>query len=248
MNNTEATTLQEELCKVPYVNLGTWSYLTPPSQWDSGELADFLTIQFTGVSTGLSAIPQAGDSLTFTANATSTQYKFWYRAGYGTPAYDTNQWQVMQEYSAANECTHTFTNADNYIVIAHGVEDPDYMPSSVSLIGMNVHVGGSSEDIQFTRLTTDISGAPEVGDAITFTAAGTGTGTYYKFWCRAGYGTSAYNTNQWVVMQEYSTNNTCTHTFDNSDNYVVIVHATKDPTDIPSPVPMIGMNVEVEDQ
>jgi len=99
---------------------------------------------------------------------------------------------------------------------------------------------------QFTGLSADITDTPQPEDAITFIA--TTTGTSYKFWYRAGYGTAAYSTNQWVEMQDYSTANECIYTFPAADNYIVVVNAAEDVNNIPDPLPMIGMNIRVENQ
>jgi hypothetical protein len=52
--------------------------------------------------------------------------------------------------------------------------------------------------------------------------------TYYRFLYRAGYGTAAYATNQFVTAQNWSIDNTADITFPSADNYIVVVQATED--------------------
>ena len=52
---------------------------------------------------------------------------------YGTLAYATNPFIVMQDFSISNSATYTFTVADN--------DGPNYVvPSGVAIMGMNVNV------------------------------------------------------------------------------------------------------------
>ncbi len=105
------------------------------------------------------------------------------------------------------------------------------------------------EEVQFLSLTTDIGTTLQAGDQITFIASCKGAGPiYYQFFYRAGYGTAAYDGNPWVIMQEFSTSNTCTYSFPNADNYVVVVWACNDPNNIPDDVPLMGINLKVKSQ
>ncbi len=83
-------------------------------------------------------------TITFTANAIGPEpiyYKFWYRAGYGTPAYTTNRFVVIQDFSISNRATYTFTTANNYIVLVWATDDPNnVVPSAVPIMGLNVNV------------------------------------------------------------------------------------------------------------
>jgi len=212
-------------------------------------------VQITTLCTDITGVVQPGQPITFTAvavGAGAAYYKFFYRAAYGTPAYSDprNPWVVMQDFSNANICTYAFPSPGNYIVVVRAVGDPNnYNAAEVPLSGTNVRVGGTEGDIQFNCLPTDASLATTVDVPITFSADAIGEGAiYYKFWYRAGYGTTEYATNPWMVMQEFSTANTCTHTFTAPGDYVVVVWAVKDPNNIPQDYPIIGMNVRVENQ
>ena len=101
-------------------------------------------VQFLGLSPSKLGIYRAGDTITFTATAIGPEpiyYKFWYREGYGTPAYATNPFIVMQDFSISNSATHTFTAPGNYIVLVWGTDDPNnVVPSGVPIMGMNIKV------------------------------------------------------------------------------------------------------------
>jgi hypothetical protein len=103
------------------------------------------------------------------------------------------------------------------------------------------------EDVQFLSLTTDIGVLLQTGDDVTFIANCKGAGPiYYKFFYRAGYGTSGYDGNPWVIMQEFSTSNTCTYSFPEAGHYVVVAWAWNDPTHIPDDVPLMGLSIKVK--
>ena len=114
--------------------------------------------------------------------------------------------------------------------------------------GLGDFIGPLTGAVQFLGLTPSQSGIYEVGDTIDFTAIAIGPEPiYYKFWYREGYGTPAYATNPWNVMQDFSETNTAFHTFYAAGNYIVLVWATDDPDNVvPGGVPIIGMNVNVE--
>jgi hypothetical protein len=88
-----------------------------------------------------------------------------------------------------------------------------------------------------------------VGQPVTFTANVVGPPLlYYKFFFRSGYGTEAYDTNPWLIMQDSSTSSSATFSFPTADNYVVVVWGVKDPNNVPADYPLIGMNVKVESE
>jgi YVTN family beta-propeller protein len=122
--------------------------------------------------------------------------------------------------------------------------------STVSLVGLHPtgfgnFIGPYLGDIQLLGIDANLEGVAKTDQAITFTALATGKGPiYYKFWYRAGYGSTAYASNPWEVMQDFSPSNTCSHTFTTPSNYIVVVWAVKDPAD--SYYDIIGFNVKVE--
>ncbi|MFH0813989.1 MAG: hypothetical protein V2A69_14310 [Pseudomonadota bacterium] len=95
-------------------------------------------VQFLGLTVATTETPRPNVPLTFTANATSSEtiyYRFFCSADYGI-----SPWVVMEEYSTDNECTYTFPQPGNYIVVVWGVTDPNAIPDRVSQVGMNVKV------------------------------------------------------------------------------------------------------------
>jgi len=118
-------------------------------------------------------------------------------------------------------------------------------PLSTYLI--RAHVTAAGKDMQIIEILTDISGNPRPGAPITFTAICLGgRGVSYKFLYRAGYGTPAYSTNPWIVMQDTSDTYVCNHSLPSADNYVVVVQATDDPGGWSVGDPQGGITVKVE--
>ena len=191
--------------------------------------------------------PLSPNPRTLAANGSSIQYKFFYKAGYGTPAYENNSWVTAQDFSDLTEATVRFPGTDNYIVVMHAVADPAAIPADVPIIGMYVNTGAGADDIQFAGLAANLpGGTPRVGDFVTFIATTTRPDTvFYRFYYRAGYGTTAYDSNPWVLFQDFSSRNAATLAFPSARHYIVVVHAVADPNNIPTAVPMIGMHVDV---
>ncbi|WP_198013777.1 Lcl C-terminal domain-containing protein [Desulforegula conservatrix] len=91
---------------------------------------------------------KAGESVNFFLNASTPDnsqiyYKFYSCGNYGTYSYPTSTWEIMQEYSTANTCSHAFSNPGNYVVVARAVTDPANEPAALPIIGTNVAVGAS---------------------------------------------------------------------------------------------------------
>ena len=101
-------------------------------------------VQITGLTANVPrGTPRAGEYVTFIVRATGpagTQYRFFYKAGYGTPAYSTNTWVKFRDFNADNAATVAFPSAGNYVVVVHVVADPSNLPAALPLIGMNVVV------------------------------------------------------------------------------------------------------------
>jgi YVTN family beta-propeller protein len=214
----------------------------------TGHLED---VQFVGLTTDLTDIPQAGDSIAFTSNVIgpgALYYKFLYKAGYGTAAWNTNQWVSAQGFSTNNAATFSFPSVDNYCVIAQASDEPNVWSAGDPQAGITVNVNSSS-NIQLISLTSNFSNPLKAGDPITFTANATASGAlYYKFLYKAGYGTAAWNTNQWVPAQGFSTNNAATFSFPSVDNYCVIAQASDEPNVWSAGDPQAGMTIKVESQ
>jgi hypothetical protein len=204
-------------------------------------------IAITGLTTDLTGCPAPNAPMTFTAHASGAEYKFWYRYGYGTPYYDTNPWQVIQDFDPNSRVTFWFSAPDNVIAVIWAVADPNSVPAAVPIIGMNVKVGGDANSVQFTGLDTNLTANTRAGDPVTFVASAAGPQPiYYKFWYRAGYGTSAYDTSPWLTMRDFGTADTTTMQFPAADHYIVVVWGVTDPFNIPADVSLIGMNAKIK--
>jgi len=208
-------------------------------------------VQLVGLNTNLRTTPQPGDQINFTATAagsTNRYYKFLYKAGYGTAAWNTNQWRLIQDLSADNTTAFWFPGAGNYLVIVQASDDENAWIAGDPQGGITIKMS-STLDAQLLRLTANFSNPVNPGDPVTFTATATGMGTmYYRFLYKAGYGTEAWNTNQWVLIQNLSTDNTATLSFPSADNYCVIAQASDDENVWSAGDPQGGMTILVEGQ
>ncbi len=213
------------------------------------------TVNISGMSISPSGVVNTGDVITLAVNASDSQgaplyYKFFYCAGYGTAEYATNPWIVMQEYSTSNTCTYSFSDADDYIIVVRVVTDPENEPAVLPIYGKVLTVGSGSH-INFSRLSIDRTGPLTVADTVTFTvdaSCSDGSTVYYKFYACPNYGTSEYETSTWSVLQDYSTANTCSHTFAEANDYIVVARAVTDPENEPEVLPIYGGLVHIGNQ
>lgn len=195
---------------------------------------------------------QAGTpvSATVTANngcGGTTYYKFFYRANYGSNEYETTDWTVTKDYSTASQSDYTFTNQGSYIVVARSVADAHNEPAALPIIGAVVTMGNDST-VHITGFSTDAD-TITAGQAVTFTATASNARQdtiYYKFFYRADYGTANYESGQWVVVKDYSTENSASYTFPSAGSYIVVVRAVTDPANEPADLPIIGGAVNVQ--
>ncbi len=118
----------------------------------------------------------------------------------------------------------------------------------ITYTGCDGQAGGNDNDQNSTGTGTvpgslGFSGSFASDEPVTMTASASGTSSetlYYKFYYRANYGTSTYDTSPWVVMQDYSTTNTCTDIFPGDGSYIVVVRVVTDPSNEPASLPIIG--------
>jgi hypothetical protein len=106
-------------------------------------------------------------------------------------------------------------------------------------------------DIVITGLGIDPASGIEAGDTVTFsaTAVSETVGTiYYRFDLVPNYGTSVYDPyNNWTMIQDFSTSSTCSYTFSEENDYIVVVYASSTPSIIGSVPTIIGASVTVGD-
>lgn len=209
-------------------------------------------ICFAGLTMSPTNSPRAGTPVTISVNASSAggqsvYYKFFYRANYGTPLYDSSPWMVVQEYSTSNSAQYTFPSDGSYIVVVRAATDPNNEPADPSIIGETVTVGNVNPVVIRNFASTATSNII-TGDSVTFTASAiteTGQSLYYRFYYRANYGTTAYDATSWTMVRDYATNNSCQITFPASGNYVVVARAVTDPSNEPAALPIIGTIVVI---
>ncbi len=202
------------------------------------------------VSMGVTGSFEANDPVTLTVSASETSgetlyYKFFYRANYGTAAYNSSPWVIMQDYSAANTCQYTFPGDGSYIVVARVVTDPANEPANLPIIGGVVIIGDSVHP-KIGQLSSNVSGAVSPNSPVTFTITASDAGAndlYYKWFYRAGYGTPNYESMPWVTVQGYSQSTSCQITFPDEGDYIVVVRAVTNPANEPVDLPIIGATV-----
>jgi len=204
-------------------------------------------VLITGLSTDLLVHPMAGDPIQFSASTIGPGtifYRFLYKAGYGTAAFSMpGGWVIAQNWSTSSVASLpfpdpdtttiadiVFPSADNYIVIAQATDDAGgAWTAGDAQAGMSINLENMSA-IQLKSVVNSVSGNPQAGEAITFTASTIDTApVYYRFLYKAGYGTEAFNNpGGWVVARNWDTNPAASIMFPSADNYIVIVQATGD--------------------
>ncbi|MFH0727188.1 MAG: choice-of-anchor Q domain-containing protein [Pseudomonadota bacterium] len=211
-------------------------------------------VNITRISVSPTDSPQTGTPLTVTvtascANASPVYYKFYYRENYGTAAYDTTPWTVVQDYSTSNSAQYSFARAGSYIIVARAVTDPTSEPPALPIIGQVVTVSDSN-DVIITGLSSGSTSLPIVGNPVTFTATASGpsgSNVYYRFYYRADYGTTGYDAAPWTMVRDYATTNTCAISFPSAGDYIVVARAVLNPAEEPEALPIIGGVVGVQD-
>lgn len=210
------------------------------------------TVNITKLAISPETSPQVNTPLTVTAYADNPggqqlYYKFYAKGNYGTAAYDTSPWTVVQPYSTSNSAQYTFSEPGNYIIVARAVTDPDNEPEALPIIGQAITVGNGSE-VFITNMSHNSYSPPTVDSTVTFTTNATTDGgdtIYYKCYYAGKYGTAEYP-ESWVVVRGYSTTNTCDYSFPEAGDYIVVVRAVTDPRNEPDALPIIGSAIHVE--
>ncbi len=211
------------------------------------------TINITGLQLNSTLDINPQDSVVLTASAANPEqadvyYKFFYRANYGTPFYESTDWTMVQEYSTSPTCTYVFDEAGAYVLVVRAVTDSGNEPAALPIMGQVVSVGLSNA-VNISSLTSSAQGNIRAGVPVTFTAQASTSDesvVYYKFYYCANYGTSEYETTQWTMVQEYSTSTDCSITFPDAGKYVVVVRAVIDPDNEPDNFPITGLVVDAQ--
>jgi hypothetical protein len=116
------------------------------------EYSRIITIEETGddeirllsLNTDLGNTLRAGGQITFVASAVgqgSIYFRFLYKDGYGTEAYNTpGGWVIAKDWDEDSLAVITFTIAGNYIVIVQASDTPGVWSAGDPQIGMSVNV------------------------------------------------------------------------------------------------------------
>ncbi len=88
------------------------------------DYTDITAVQIIQMRSSLLTNLHIGDPLTLMTDAigpdgTALLHRFFYRFGYGTPAWADSAWQLEQDWSPSNSVFYTFTEPGNYYVIGH---------------------------------------------------------------------------------------------------------------------------------
>jgi hypothetical protein len=202
-----------------------------------------------------------GDTVSLTANFSSSGtvnsgrpgVLFWY-TGDGvsmTPssAFSYSPWSP--EYAGISSTTYSFvvpnTHSGEIKIYASWWNTPGtlvvwkYQAADVSDSECTVDIRGA-----------DISGTLAVDEQITFTVEATNDCNgqiYYKWFYHPDYGTSNYDGLQWSSMtsSQWITADNCTYSFSEAGDYIVVVWAVADTSNIPDALPTIGFSVTIKE-
>lgn len=207
--------------------------------------------------TGLSMSPQsgltAGGSVTFTASAISEEggaiyYRFDLIPNFGTAQYDPyNNYTTIQGFSTSNTCAYSFGNAGDYIVVVFASSTMS-VSNGNAIIGKNVSIGRSNT-VHLGNLDLGLTRTVAVGETITFRAnalSDSHATVYYRFNLVPNYGTSAYDPNNvYTTLQDFSTRNTCSHTFSSPGKYILVIFASYGQGAYYATMPIAGGSISV---
>ncbi len=212
---------------------------------------DSTAVQILGVTSSLKSNPLPGEIFRFAAGAVSpeaetNEYRFLYRAGYGTPAWDSNRWQVIQDWSPVSWVDTSFSESGNYYVVAQSIAQGAPWKEGDPQGGFNVNLSGT---LQITTATSNLIANPQPGEMfrVTIDTVGLEGGIpTYRFYYKAGYGTPAWHANQWQIIQDWSSTNWVETSFDAPGNYYIVGQVINAGETWADGDPQGGFNVVVE--
>lgn len=210
----------------------------------------FGAVQITGITSDLAGNPKPGETFQLTINAVvpdgvNSVHRFYYKADYGTEAFAANPWEVVQEWSPVNEVDYTFSSPGNNYVVGHMVPEGEAWQFGDAQGGFNVVTSGG---IQIMAVTSDLVAVPAIGQTFRFTVNAVGpegVTLHYRFYYKDGYGSSAWKTNTWQVVQEWSPVNWVDYSFADAGNYYLVCHVVPGGESWRAGDPQGGFNVNV---
>ena len=197
---------------------------------------------------------QPGDSVTLGTSGFTNNGNVYYRydiiPDYGTESYDPlTNWEMLQDFTTTSTVDHTFTQEGKYIVVARISSVQTLQQGVATLIGGSIAVGEDSP-VHITGLSIDATDTIQVNQTVTFTATAThsANGTlFYRFHLVPNYGTDSYEpSTNWEILQDVSTNNSCSTTFTQPGSYVVVVFVSDTQAAPNNDTPIIGSVITVD--
>jgi len=204
-------------------------------EWDTVACDETVPMfSLTGLSTNLAGIPNVITPLTVTVAAQGSgnlQYRFFTGSGYGST------WSEIQPWSEDNSLTFTPANEDNTVILAWISDNP--AGGEYHQAGFSVTTSGHPDsDVVITTFTIDLTFPQPKGTPIHLTAQAVGHETvYYKFWY--------FDCNRWVVIQDWSPNQSATWTAAHAGTYTLLVWASTTPDDNIPNRPIAGITCTI---
>ena len=94
-----------------------------------------------------------------------------------------------------------------------------------------------------TELSSNATGTITASENVSFmlSASNANKDTIYtKWYYRANYGTSGYDSTPWTLIKGYSKSNNCEYIFPTVGSYVIGLRAVTDPKNEPSDIQLLG--------
>ena len=188
----------------------------------------------TGLSTNLTGIPNVIAPLTVTLatqGSGNLQYRFFAGSGYGST------WSEIQPWSVSNSLIYTPSIEENVVILAWISDDPaggEYHQAGFSLATS----GHPDSDVVISTFTTDLTFPQPMGTPVQLTAQAVGHETiYYKFWY--------FDCKRWVVIQDWSLNQSATWIPAHAGTYTLVVWASTTPDDTIPNRPIAGITCTI---
>jgi hypothetical protein len=203
---------------------------------------------------------QQNQIVSFTANAVDKEsrtmyYRFDLIPNYGESSYDPDHnYSTIQDFSTTATASYAFDTTGNYIVVNWASPTQGFSSGYNQIMGGSVHVVNGSDTvacIQITGLDFSTGQQAKTGDLVTLTAEAVNncsSTTYYRFDLIPNYGESSYDpNNNYTVIQDFSTDASCSYKFTTAGNYIVVVWASTTPSLPSGTAPIFGGSIQVTD-
>ncbi|MCP3928288.1 MAG: hypothetical protein GY705_04235 [Bacteroidetes bacterium] len=208
-----------------------------------------------------SSVIGKGTTVTFSSNAidlnnSQMYYRFDLIPNYGAANYDpTSNFSIIQDFSTSNSASYTFNETGDYIVVVWASPTNGFSSGYQQIMGGSVSIfenaAASTNCIQLTGLDFSSGRETKVGSLVTISAdcVNTCSGTtYFRFDLIPNYGSDDYDpSNNYSILQDFSTKSSCAYTFSKSGSYIVVVWASQTPGIPSGAAPIFGGSINVSD-